>query len=145
MPYSPYIYRYSASETAPLRKIERLYLTSYYVFLINFRHNMLRPPPPPPPYNEVVFICGHLGRLFWWTYAKSKSTKVSENADLIKVETYVQQGKIIDNQVFIGCHNVKKVFTFFPCSPGPGSSSNGHNKPILLPRYHLTHINVPVK
>ena len=27
MPYSPYIYRYSASETAPLRKIERLYMT----------------------------------------------------------------------------------------------------------------------
>ena len=25
MPYSPYIYRYSASETAPLRTIERLY------------------------------------------------------------------------------------------------------------------------
>ena len=45
MPYSPYIYRYSASETAPLGKIERLYMTSYYVFLINFRHNMLRPPP----------------------------------------------------------------------------------------------------
>ena len=52
-------------------------------------------------------------------YAKSKSTKVSENADLIKMQTssrcctyvsYVQQGKIIDNQFFIGCHNVKKVF-----------------------------------
>ena len=27
MPYSPYMYRYSASQTAPLRKIERLYLT----------------------------------------------------------------------------------------------------------------------
>ena len=56
MPYSPYIYRYSASETAPLRKIERLCMTSYYVFLINFRHNMLRPllPPPPPPIAKNV-------------------------------------------------------------------------------------------
>ena len=35
MPYSPYMYRYSASETAPLRKIERLYMTSYNVFIIN--------------------------------------------------------------------------------------------------------------
>ena len=43
-------------------------------------------------------------------YAKSKSTKVSENADLM-VETYVQQGKIIDNQLFLG-YNVKKVFRF---------------------------------
>ena len=49
MPYSPYIYRYSAIETAHLRKIERLYMTSYDVFLINFRHNMLRPPPPQYP------------------------------------------------------------------------------------------------
>ena len=48
MPYSPYIYRHSASETAPLRKIERLYMT-YYVFLINIGHNMLRASPPPPP------------------------------------------------------------------------------------------------
>ena len=27
IPYSPYMYRYSASETAPLHKIERLYMT----------------------------------------------------------------------------------------------------------------------
>ena len=58
-------------------------------------------------YDEV-FICGHLGTpgrkdphrttdsfvyCFWesWrTYAKSKSTKVSENADIIYVETYIQ-------------------------------------------------------
>ena len=56
MPYSPYIYRYSASETTPLRKIERLYMTSYYVFLINFRHNMLRPPPNKIPSHENLVI-----------------------------------------------------------------------------------------
>ena len=60
MPYSPYIYGDSASETAPLRKIERLYMTSYYVFLTNLRHNMLRPPAPPPP-KLKMYILSHCG------------------------------------------------------------------------------------
>ena len=51
------------SETAPLRKIERLYtcMTYYYVFLINFSHNMRRPPPPKKPKN-LHFIT------FWLIY-----------------------------------------------------------------------------
>ena len=56
MPYSPYTYRYSASETAPLRKIEILYMTSYYGFLINFRHSMLRPPSPPPQQKLAKYV-----------------------------------------------------------------------------------------
>ena len=32
---------------------------------------------------------------------KSRGTKMSANADFITVETYVQQGKTIENQFFI--------------------------------------------
>ena len=69
---------------------------------------------------------------------------MSANADLTKVETYIQQGNIIDNQFFICGHNVKKkkvnVLLFGgPCDPV--GSYNDHNKPILLSGYPLTHIN----
>ena len=75
-------------------------------------------------------------------YIKSrvtKATKMSENADLITVETYVQQGKTIENQFFI--YGPKcKFFNIFGYLTG-----HDQNGSILLSSYPLTHIYVYVK
>ena len=70
-------------------------------------------------------------------YIKSRGTrgtKMSANADLITVETYVQQGETIwkpyPQNVYFG---------------GPEGVFNDQTKPILLSSYPLTHIYVHVK
>ena len=48
---------------------------------------------------QIIFFGDRLG-----PYIKSRDTggtKMSANADLITVETYVQQGKTIENQFYI--------------------------------------------
>ena len=169
-----------------------IWLPIMYWFLINFRHNMLRPPSPPPPpkkklkmyilshcgsymktllyiclqYDEVI-NCGHLG-----TPGRKDPHRTTDSffkkylgvlADVRQIQEYQNLrkrrphlgGDICTTRknnwqpIFHRLSQCKKsicfAITFFPCSPGPGSSCNGHNKPILLPRYPLTHINVPVK
>ena len=68
-------------------------------------------------------------------YIKSmgtRGTKMSANADLITVETYVQQGETI----------WKLFWGYFG---GPDGVFNDQTKPILLSSYSLTHIYVHVK
>ena len=75
-------------------------------------------------------------------YIKSRGTwgtKMSANADLITVETYVQPGKTIENQFFI--YGVKCFYFFiFGYLRGPGGAFNDQTGPILLSSYPLTHI-----
>ena len=68
-------------------------------------------------------------------YIKSRGTrgtKMSANADLITVETYVQQGKNVKKNVYFGL--------FW----GPERALNYQTGPILLSSYPLTHIYVHV-
>ena len=68
-------------------------------------------------------------------YIKSRGTrgtKMSANADLITVETYLQQGETIWKP-FLGDFG------------GPEGVFNDQTKPILLSSYPLTHIYVHVK
>ena len=69
----------------------------------------------------------------WGPYIKSRGTKMSAKADLITVETYVQQGQTIWKPFFLGY-----------CG-GPEGVFNDQTKPILLSSYPLTHIYVHVK
>ena len=76
-------------------------------------------------------------------YIKSRGTrgtKMSANADLITVETYVQ-GETIWKPFF---HLWAKMF-FFLYFGGPEGVFNDQTKPILLSSYPLTHIYVHVK
>ena len=80
-------------------------------------------------------------------YIKSRGTRgntMSANADLITVETYVQQGETICKPFFsfMG-QNVKKIknWGYFG---GPEGVFNDQTKPILLSSYPLTHIYVHV-
>ena len=70
---------------------------------------------------------------------------MSANADLITVETYVQQGETILKTIFsfMG-QNVKKNI-FWGYFGGPEGVFNDQTKPILLSSYPLTHIYVHVK
>ena len=73
-------------------------------------------------------------------YIKSRGTrgtKMSANADLITVETYVQQGETIWKP-FFEC-------IFWGYFGGPEGVFNDQTKPILLSSYPLTHIYVHVK
>ena len=65
----------------------------------------------------------------------SRCTKMSANADLITVETYLQQGETIWKQFCI----------FWGYFGGPEGVFNDQTKPILLSSYPLTHIYVHVK
>ena len=81
-------------------------------------------------------------------YIKSRGTrgtKMSANADLITVETYVQQGERIWKTFFsfMG-QNVKKMY-ILGVFWGPEGVFNDQTKPILLSSYPLTHIYVHVK
>ena len=67
----------------------------------------------------------------------------SANADLITVETYVQQGKTIENQFLIYGLKCKKMY-IFGYLRGPGGLYY-LTLPILLSGYSLIHINVHVK
>ena len=72
---------------------------------------------------------------------------MSENADLITmitVETYVQQGKTIENQFFIYIY-IYFFFFGYLRGPGGGGGFNDQTGPILLSSYPLTHIYVHVK
>ena len=72
-------------------------------------------------------------------YIKSRgtrATKMSSNAALITVETYVQQ---FENQFFIYKPKCKKN-VYFGYLGGPDQTG-----PILLSSYPLTHIHVHVK
>ena len=70
-------------------------------------------------------------------------TKMSANADLITVETYVQQGKTIENQFLIyGPKCKKKYILGHLVGRGAFNYQNGN---ILLSSYPLTHIYVHVK
>ena len=62
---------------------------------------------------------------------------MSPNADLITVETYVQQGETIWKPVF---HLWSKMYF-----GGPERVFNDQTGPILLSSYPLTHIYVHVK
>ena len=78
-------------------------------------------------------------------YIKSRGTrgtKMSANADLITVETYLQQGETIWKQF---CHLWAKKCIFWGYFGGPEGVFNDQTKPILLSSYPLTHIYVHVK
>ena len=82
-------------------------------------------------------------------YIKSrgtKGTKMSANADLITVETYVQQeGNNLKTIFFIYGLKCKKNVYFGGILGGPEGVFNDQTKPILLSSYPLTHIYVHVK
>ena len=78
-------------------------------------------------------------------YIKSRDTggtKMSANADLITVETYVQQGKTIENQFLI---YGLKCFNFCLAIWGALAAFNYLTLAILLSGYPLIHIYVHVK
>ena len=70
---------------------------------------------------------------------------MSANADLITVETYVQQGKTIENQVFHIWAKIKNFKNIFGYLRGPGGGFSNQTGPILLPSYPLTYINLHIK
>ena len=81
-------------------------------------------------------------------YIKSRGTrgtKMSANADLITVETYVQQGETIWKPFFHLWAKMLKKFIFWGYFGGPEGVFNDQTKPILLSSYPLTHIYVHVK
>ena len=81
-------------------------------------------------------------------YIKSrgtKGTKMSANADLITVETYVQQGETIWKLVFHLWAKILKKKIFWGYFGGPERVFNDQIVPILLSSYPLTHIYVHVK
>ena len=71
----------------------------------------------------------------------SRGTEMSANADLITVETYVQQGEKFEKQFFI--YEPKCIFWGY--LGGPEGVFNDQTGPILLSSYPLTHIYVHVK
>ena len=88
--------------------------------------------------KTAFFFRGHVGPLY--KIQGYRGTNMSANADLITVETYVQQGKTIENQFFIcGPKNI-----YIGLFEGPWGLNN-QIWPILLSSYPLTHIYVHVK
>ena len=67
------------------------------------------------------------------------------NADLITVETYVQQGEQFENQFFIYGPKYKDIYIFWAIWEGHQGVFNDQTGPILLSSYPLTHIYVHVK
>ena len=81
-------------------------------------------------------------------YIKSRGTrgtKMSANADLITVETYVQQGETIWKPFFHLWAKMLKNLYILGVFWGPWGVFNDQTKPILLSSYPLTHIYVHVK
>ena len=91
--------------------------------------------------TKKFFFLGHVGPLR--KIQGYRGTKMSANADLITVETYVQQGKTIENQFLIYGLKCKKKY-IFGYLRGHGGL-NYLTLPILLSGYSLIHINVHVK
>ena len=106
--------------------------------------------------KTINFVSGPGG-----SYIKSRGTrgtKMSENADLITVETYVQQDKIINNPFFIYGPECEQKFTFwaiwgpwsgpsmiklclscFPAIPSPTSMKQSDKSFLSLnPKYEET-------
>ena len=81
-------------------------------------------------------------------YIKSRGTrgtKMSAKADLITVETYVQQGETIWKPFFNLWAKIYKKCIFWGHFGGPERVFNDQTGPILLSSYPLTHIYVHVK
>ena len=81
-------------------------------------------------------------------YIKSRGTrgtKMSANADLTTVETYVQQAETIWKPVFHLWAKMLKKCIFWGYFGGPERVFNDQTGPILLSSYPLTHIYVHVK
>ena len=81
-------------------------------------------------------------------YIKSRGTrgtKMSANADLITVETYVQQKETIWKPVFHLWAKMLKKNIFWGYFGGPERVFNDQTGPILLSSYPLTHIYAHVK
>ena len=81
-------------------------------------------------------------------YIKSRGTrgtKMSANADLITVETYLQQGETIWKPFFHLWAKMWKKKIFWGYFGGPEGVFNDQTKPILLSSNPLTHIYVHVK
>ena len=80
-------------------------------------------------------------------YIKSRgtrATKMSSNAALITMETYVQQGETIWKPVFhIWSKMLKKIILGY--LGGPEGAFNDQTELILLSSYPLTHIHVHVE
>ena len=82
------------------------------------------------------------------TYIKSRGTrgtKMSANADLITVETYVQQGETIWKPFFHLWAKMLKKCIFWGILGALRGYFNDQTKPILLSSYPLTHVYVHVK
>ena len=62
----------------------------------------------------------------------------STNADLITMETYVQQGKKLTTSFSYIGQNMNKNVHLLPFR-GPWGTFNDHTGPILLSRYPRTH------
>ena len=81
-------------------------------------------------------------------YIKSRGTrgtKMSANADLITVETYVQQGETIWKPFFHLWAKMLKKMYILGVFWGPWGVFNDQIKPIFLSSYPLTYIYVHVK
>ena len=117
-----------------------------------------------PPFNNNLHVKyrSNLIRTFWvkiknmkkiisgscfCPYIKSRGTrgtKMSANADLITVETYLQQGETIWKPFFHLWAKMWNKFIFWGYFGGPEGVFNDQTKPILLSSYPLTHIYVHV-
>ena len=64
------------------------------------------------------------------------------NADLITVETYVQQGEQFENQFL---PKYKNIYIYWAIWEGHQGVFNDKTGPILLSSYPFTHIYVHVK
>ena len=89
------------------------------------------------------FFRGHVGPLH--KIQGYQGTKMSANADLITVETYVQQGETIWKPVFHLWAKMYKKCLFWGYFGGPEGVFNDQTRPILLSSYPLTHIYVHMK
>ena len=81
-------------------------------------------------------------------YIKSRgtrATKMSSNAALITMETYIQQGETIWKPVVHIWAKMKKNIYILGYLGGPEGVFNDHTGTILLSSYPLTHIHVHVK
>ena len=85
--------------------------------------------------KRYCFRChgGPLHKIQWY-----RGTKMSANADLITLETYVQQGEQLTTSFSYMGQNMNTNLHFL-LFRGPWGTFNDHTGPILLSRYPLTH------